>query len=230
MKNVKRKLVSLILAVIILTSLFSFSSCNRNYDEDEVIAVTKTLLKNAEVLNEIYYGNGIRYYEAEIKDAGYYKRADAEHLSSLGFSNIEELKALTEKTFSYKYSQNIYSTILYGFKEEGMIVSPARYYQYTDAESGETFIMVYTKYEPSFKDSLVYDYDSIEIEKSKKEYVYVTVDATVTNSNGESQTVTLSVTLLEEESGWRICNPTYANYNASKDRYNELQNNNKKSK
>jgi hypothetical protein len=224
MKNVKRKLVSLLLTVIILTSLFSFSSCNRNYDEEEVVAATKELLKNAEILNEVYYGSGIRYYDVEIEDAGYYKRADSEHLSELGFSNIEELKALTEKTFSYNYSQNIYSTILYGFKEEGMVVSAARYYQYTEQETNESYIMVYTRFEPLLKDSISYDYDSVRADKSKKEYVYVSVDATVTNSSGESQKVTISITLFEEESGWRICNPTYANYNASNDRYNELQN------
>ena len=224
MRNVKNKLVSLLLVIVALTSLFSFTSCNRRYDKEEVIAAAKTLLKDAELLNEVYYGSGIRYYDVEIENAGYYKRADDEHLKELGFSTIDELKALTEKTFSYSYSQNVFSTILIGLKEDGKVVSAARYYQYTDEESGESYIMVYTKHDVIFKDKITYDYDSVRVDRSKKENVYLSVDATVTNSQGESQTVTLSIVLIEEANGWRLCNPTYANYNSLNDRYNELEN------
>ena len=73
-------------------------------------------------------------------------------------------------------------------------------------------------------DKISYDYDSVRVERSKKENVYVKVDATVTNSQGDSQKVTITVVLIEEANGWRICNPTYANYNALNDRYNELEN------
>ena len=51
MRNVKNKLVSLLLVIVALTSLFSFTSCNRRYDKEEVIAAAKTLLKDAELLN-----------------------------------------------------------------------------------------------------------------------------------------------------------------------------------
>ena len=47
----------------------------------------------------------------------------------------------------------------------------------------------------------------------KKEKVFVTVDATVTGSGGESQHTEIIITLIEEDNGWRIDNPTYANYN-----------------
>ena len=224
MRNVKNKIVSLILVIVAFASLLSFTSCNRKYDKEEVIAAAKALLKDAELLNEVYYGSGIRYYDIEIENAGYYKRADDEHLKELGFSTVNELKALTEKTFSYSYSQNVFSTILIGLKEDGKVVSAARYYQYTNEETEESYIMVYTKHEAILKDKISYDYDSVRVERSKKENVYVKVDATVTNSQGDSQKVTITVVLIEEANGWRICNPTYANYNALNDRYNELEN------
>ena len=224
MRNVKNKIVSLLLVIVAFASLLSFTSCNRKYDKEEVIAAAKALLKDAELLNEVYYGSGIRYYDIEIENAGYYKRADDEHLKELGFSTVNELKALTEKTFSYSYSQNVFSTILIGLKEDGKVVSAARYYQYTNEETEESYIMVYTKHEAILKDKISYDYDSVRVERSKKENVYVKVDATVTNSQGDSQKVTITVVLIEEANGWRICNPTYANYNALNDRYNELEN------
>ena len=224
MRNVKNKIVSLLLVIVAFASLLSFTSCNRKYDKEEVIAAAKALLKDAELLNEVYYGSGIRYYDIEIENAGYYKRADDEHLKELGFSTVNELKALTEKTFSYSYSQNVFSTILIGLKEDGKVVSAARYYQYTNEETEESYIMVYTKHEAILKDKISYDYDSVRVERSKKENVYVKVDATVTNSQGDNQNVTITVVLIEEANGWRICNPTYANYNALNDRYNELEN------
>ena len=224
MRSIRRKLISLLLVIVALLSLFSLSSCNRRYDEEEVVAAAKVLLKDAELLNKVYYGSGIKYLDVENNFSKYYRRADSTHLNELGFSTIDELKALTEKTFSIGYANNIYSSILYGLQEEdGTVITPARYYQHTQEETGESYIMVYTEFKQMFVDSIVYDYDSIKAEKSKKENVYLSVNATVTNSKGQSQQVTLTITLIEEVNGWRICNPTYANYNALKDRYSELE-------
>ena len=72
------------------------------------------------------------------------------------------------------------------------------------------------------KDEIVYDYDSLKAVRSKKDKVYVTVEATVTKSDGRSQKTTVTITLVEEGDGWKIDNPTYANYNELKDRYDEL--------
>lgn len=222
MRNAKRKTVSLLLVAIVFISLFTLSSCNRSYDEDEVIAVTKILLKDAEMLNIVYYGSGIEYFDSE-EDKGYYHKANTNHLEKLGFSTIEELQILTEKTFSDEYSSTLYSTVLSSLMDDKTLVSAARYYQVYDEETGlPTHIMVYSNYNIIFKDSLVYDYDSIRVERSKKEKVYVNVDATVTNSEGKSQSITITVMLIEEDDGWKIDSPTFANYNEYQDRYNEL--------
>ena len=228
MKNVKNKLISLLLIAVTLVSLFTLSSCNRRFDKAEVIEATKTLLKDAEMLNIVYYGSGIEYFDDdEVK--GYYHKANPNHLENLGFSTIDELKRLTEKTFSDGYSSMLYSTILSSLMDDISVVSPARYYQAFDEKTGApTHIMVYSNFTPMFKDSIVYDYDSLKAKGSKKEKVYVEVDATVTNAEGKSQRTTVTVTLVEEDDGWRIDNPTYANYNEYKDRYDELNNKNLK--
>lgn len=222
----RNKLVSILLVIVSVVSLLTLTSCekNRKYDEDEVIAATKVLLKEAEFLNFIYYGTGIQYYESEESNGNYHK-ASQSHLNELGFSTISELMVLTEKTFSDDYSSLLYSTILSALMDDTSVVSPTRYYQAYDEETKEpTHIMVYSKFEPMFKDSIVYDYDSLKAERSKKEKVFVTVSATVTNSEGQSQVTTITITLVEESDGWKIDNPTYANYNALKDKYDELNN------
>ena len=224
MKNVKNRFISLLLVTVTLVSLFTLSSCNRRYDEEEIIEVSKILLKDAEMLNIVYYGSGIEYFDDE-DEKGYYRKANVNHLEELGFSTIDELKTLTDKTFSKGYSSEIYSTILSSLSTDISIVSPARYYQAYDEETGApTHIMVYSNFTPMLKDSIVYDYESLRVDGSKKEKVYVKIDATVTNADGKSQTTTVTVALVEEDDGWRIDNPTYANYNEYKDRYDELNN------
>ena len=225
-----RKIIIALLALIIIGALVAaiilgLSKCEagRDYDEDEVLEAVAPLLRDAELLNFVYYGSGVRYYD-DSAATGYYREADKAHLEELGFSTIEELKALTEKTFSASYSELIYSTVLSSMTDGTSIISLARYYQATDAETGApTHIMVQSKYTVLFKDSIAYDYNSFKVVGSKGEKVYVTVDATVTRADGATQKTTVTITLFEEEYGWRIDNPTYANYNENKDRYDQLK-------
>ena len=227
MKKILKKPISIFLITVLLASTLLLTSCNRNYDEGEVIEATKILLKEAEMLNLVYYGSGIEYYDND-EEKGYYRQANQSHLESLGFSTIEELKALTEKTFSDEYSRILYSTILSALTDDVTLVSTSRYYQEYDEKTGEpTHIMVYSKFVPMMKDKIEYDYNSCTVEGSKKERVYVTVNATVTSSDGRVQDTVIKITLIEEEDGWKIDNPTYANYNELKDRYDELNNSKK---
>ena len=222
MKGGRYRIISLLLAVLMILS--TLTSCNRRYDEAEVTEAAKKLLKTAEMLNEVYYGSGIEYYDNN-EEKGYYRKANDKHLETLGFSTIEELKALTEKTFSKEYSSLLYTTILSPMSDDTSLVSAARYYQVYDEETGEaSYIMVYSKFNLMLKDSIEYDYSSLKATGSKKEKVFVTVEATVTREDGKSQKTTVTITLVEEEDGWRIDNPTYANYNEMKDRYDELNN------
>ena len=222
MKNVKTKILSLLLVIVCTLSILSLSSCNKKYDEEEVLTAAKTLLKEAELLNVIYYGSGVQYYENDRAN-GNYREANSEHLRELGFSTVDELMILTEKTFSDNYSDLLYSTIIYGLKDDTSVITAARYYQAYDEETNDSYMMVNSKFTVMFKDSIEYDYNSLKVEKSSKEKVYVSVEATVTNSEGASQKTTVTITLVEEDDGWKIDNPTYANYNSLKDRYDELK-------
>lgn len=204
-KRLNKNICLILLTVILLLQSFTLSSCNRSYDETEVITVTKVLLKDAEKLNLIYFGEGIRYYEKE-GDLSNYRIAEKAHLDELGFHTIDELKSLTEKTFSQSYSNYIYSTILAPLTSDGKLVSATRYSEI----EGE--FVVRSTYIPIMKDTITYDYDSIKVKGADKEKVSVTVNATVTTKEGLSQNIDIVIDLVEEENGWRIDNPTYANY------------------
>lgn len=209
----RSSLIKILSLLITLSLIISFSSCNRKYDEDEVISAAKTLMKQAEILNVVYYGKGIEYFDGE-ENNGYYRRASDAHLAKLGLSTIDDLKTMTDKTFTKEYANDVYSTVLNAIKNDTSVVSPARYYQ-EYSESGEPlYIMVHSAYAVLMRDEIAYDYNSMRVSGVKKERVFVTVTAEVTNSEGQKQNTDIIISLIEEENGWRIDNPTYANYNS----------------
>lgn len=208
----ERQLIKKILSIaVILVLLFtSVTSCNRAFDEEEVISAAKELLPAAEKLNYIYYGEGIKYYDSDAA-VSIYKEAQKSHLDELGFHTVDELKAMTEEVFSDSYSQTMYSSVLDTLRVDDTIVGYKRYYDYTN-DDGESMIMVNVMYEPLIKSTISYDYESIKVKGAKKEKVFLSVSAVVSNADGESRMIDITITLVEEEDGWKIDNPIFANY------------------
>ncbi len=196
------------LVLCTMASVLTFTSCDRDYDEAEVLSEAKSLLMKAEVLNEVYWGDGIDYITGGFTD-GIYKQASDIHLASLGFTTIAELKALTEATYSSSYVHTIYTT-----KLDEAPLGFVLYIQKWDDEIEKTIpacIMVNTEM-VRVADDVSYDYTTLRVEDVEDEIVTVLVDATVTNLDGESQVRTLRVQLVEESDGWRINSPTFAKY------------------
>ena len=213
---------TLILAMVV--PVLSFTSCNRKYDEGEVIAAATDLLKKSEVLNVVLFGEGIA--AGGTNQSGAYREADFLHLNQLGFTTIAELENMIRETFSAEYSAYAISTVLSPIKVDGVMYSNSRYYQlYADeiTKTDPVCIMVHTEYDYIFTDSVVYDYDSIKVKDVKKKTLYISVMATVTNRNGESQDTEVVFELIEENNGWRINSGTFVNYNAYRDKYDELK-------
>lgn len=208
----KRDIVrcTLLFTIIVLTviSVLSFSSCDREYDEQAVLTETERLLKQAEVLNEVYWGGGIDYMSGGFSD-GIYKQASDTHLRALGFSTVAELRALTESTYSASYVNTIYTT-----KLDDAPVGFVLYIQKWEDEINKkdpVCIMVNSQMVRQ-SDTVEYDYSSLKVNGADGDIVNVSVEATVTNSDGNSQRVTLNIQLIEELGGWRINNPTHAMY------------------
>jgi hypothetical protein len=223
MRGILEKTGVFILVALTVFSSLLLTSCNRSFDETEVLEEGEKLLKRAEMLNIVYFGSGIEYHETD-EGVGYYYKANTQHLEKLGFDTIEELKKITDETFSKRYAESIYSTVLSSLTSDTSIISPARYYQVFDEKTGApTHIMVYSKYNNLLKSSVTYDYSTLRVEGSKKQRVNLLIDATVTNADGKSQSVTVTVTLVEDESGWRIDNHTFANYSDYADIYQDLE-------
>ena len=220
-----RRIISLILVIVSLVGVFSFSSCDRKYDEEEVINAVKELLPKAEILNTVYFGRGISYVTGRNQEGVYYQ-ADDLHLRELGFTDIDGLKELTESTFTLSFSNQIYNTRLNSIIDDSGVREIARYYQKYTELGEEECIMVSSDYPVFLKDEITYDYTTIKALYSEKETVYLSIECDVRNSDGDVQRTEVKIALIEEDLGWRIDNHVYTNYNEYSDKYNELENKN----
>ncbi len=222
MKRFLKKALTLVTLIsVVFTISAGLTSCDRRYDEDEVVTAARVLLKKAEMLNLVYYGDGIQYYDED--DGLVYKRADSTHLEELGFSSISGLRELTLDVFTEEYANIMALGVLETVY--GADVKYVRYFQHTDDETKESYIVVRSTYgddEKLLHSKIEYDYDSLHTSGSKKEYVFVTVTATVTNKEGKSQKCDITITMLETDAGWRFDSPTFANYSEYRDQNGNL--------
>lgn len=206
-----KKLITLL---VILTLVLSLCACGEiKYDEARVKADAERLIRESEILNEIYWGEGIGYIEDIEFSSGYYYIADDLSLKKYGINTIEDLKALTRKTLSEGYSQSVFEGSLVGVSDEGGVRVFARYYQKYSENDLKTpeYILVYSKYEPFLKDEVEYLYDTLKVLNSDRERVYVEIDALVTREE-KTQTRTLKIGLVEENGEYKIDTPTYLTY------------------
>ena len=218
-----KKIITLILVFSLILSLsLGLSSCDREYDENEVREVAVNLIEKSLFLNEIYWGEGIPYITSV--STALYCEANFLALSELGFYTVDELKKQTEEVFSKNYCEDIFSTSFSSIKDGEEIEFYARYYQkYEDEfQTVPISIMVYTRFENLLPDEVEYLYDTLTVTHSEKDVVYVKVQAKVTKDAEHSQIREMIIGLIEEENGWRIDTSTYLKYNDRQEEYEDL--------
>ena len=123
-----KKIITLILVFSLAFSLsLGLSSCDREYDANEVSTAAKDLIEKSLFLNKIYWGEGIPYMPSV--SASLYCEADFIALSGLGFYTVDELKKKTKEVFSKAYCEDIFETSFSSIKDGEEIQFYARYYQ-----------------------------------------------------------------------------------------------------
>ena len=221
----KSKLLSLALCLCLIGSLLV--SCkgknkepkDRAYNEAEVVAAAQLLIEKSKILNEIYYGEGIRYKVPENKDdIETYMPADPEHLAwfyeNYGICDVETLKAKTREVFSEAGSASIISAFLDKTGGTSAGSSYVRYYMATDNEELDTEagLMIYTRAKNYYENTagVEYIYDGMYVSAVKGEYLTVSLKVKTTGKDGSESTRDITVKLIEEASGYRLSGATYA--------------------
>lgn len=201
-----KKIISLILIIASLLLLVSCGQKNRKYNEEEVKAAAIPLIRKSAELNDIFWGKGIPYFEDPSFRVGNFYPADPSFVRELGIEKTEDLIKLASKVFSQDYVEFIKNSVLSSKVGNNGMDGYARYYDEPDI-----MLMVDTKYEPILVDEVEYLYDSIEVIGSEGETVKIKITINVTRGEA-SQTRELTVSLVEEEEGWRLNSNTYANF------------------
>lgn len=208
-----KRIFSLVIVILtLLSSVISLSSCDRDYDETEVLAAARVLLKKSEELNEIYYGKGLRSDELTSESVGNYKKVLDEELEKYGISDLDSLKVKTREVFTYSFSEEIFSVKLNPTYDENG-VNYARYIEHSfDISGDEKYIYVDPNHKVYMTDKVEYKYDSVKVKDVEDEYLYLSVMAVITNEEGKSREVEIEFTMLEEINGWRLDSFTFAVY------------------
>ena len=184
-KNVKYTLQKpIIISLLLIFSLLSgvLTSCKEKeieYDEAEVMTEAERLLKSAEIVNSIFYGNGISYVYG-LNQNGVYCEADYTYLYSLGLRSLTDMKKLCVDTYSVGMSYMIFSatTDVSGDGSGNYLI--ARYYAPTDEPDR---LMVNSSYKQIFDDKMTYDYSTLKIVGAEGQKIKLTITASVRSTD-----------------------------------------------
>ena len=87
-----KKLIAFFLLVMLLLSI---SACSeKGYGREEIVKAAEPLLKESQILNEIYFGEGIPVKE-NGHQVGVYQEADISSFAQYGLTDIPSIRAKT---------------------------------------------------------------------------------------------------------------------------------------
>lgn len=198
-----KKLISFLFLFVLL---FNICACSeKKYDREEIVKELDVLLKESQILNDIYFGEGL-----PLKTNGYvsgvYQEADMSSLAKYGLTDVASIRAKTAEVFSVSMCAWLDEIGFNSFKT-GTTVEGARYY--TDPEDR---IMVRTIAEVYVDGEVTYDLSSLEIISQRKDIVSTELKATVTTPSGKQRSDKIKLDLIKEPNGWRLHSPTYFVY------------------
>ena len=200
----KRNFLKIACVLLTLVCILSLFGCSGLSDE-EASARAAELLEASVLINRIYYGTGIPTDPNEVGQSTR-KKADPAFLDAVGFSTLEELKALTREVYTSYCAEDVFFNVF----EANILIegSQARY------EESNGFIYVNTAVEPTVADRVEFDMASIKITKKTGSLVYFTVDMKVYSPDGQKyQTLSAQQFSMRKENGvWLLDAPTYAVY------------------
>ena len=209
----KRIFSILTVIIMLLTIVFTATSCDRDYDEEEVLTAAGSLLRKAQTLNEIYYGRGLMCDELSVESVGSYRLVLDEELEKYGINTLDDIKVMTRNVFTAGCSSEIINTRLDSiYDANGEIIYQARYIEHSPGADKEKFIYVDPNYTVLMTDTIEYYFDTVKVKDVEELYIYMSVEAKITNQNGDSRIREIEFTMLEEESGWRLDSLTFAVY------------------
>lgn len=127
-----------------------------------------------------------------------------------GYFTIEQIKEAAARVYSAEYLESIYLTMFdgaAGVTENSQILS-ARYMEYTDPDTGESWLMKSNTFEPLVTEKRLYDFSTAKIVRPKNgQYVTIEIESYLESAPDDRLTLKLGLRLQDGE--WMLDSATY---------------------
>ena len=203
-----KRIVTVLLAIFMITSVFAFSSCSGSAPKlDDVKERFIYLIESSKELNTVYFGKGLPIYIREgtlAEEKGIYYNDELTAYNKVmeksRFLTVEEIKTRSEEVYSSEYLKSLYETAFDGV----MTGNTSAYLRFYEVD-GWLYQNIYaTDFELSER---IYDYSSMQIVKpSNNEYINITID---TYTLDDKNVKNISLTFVYERGNWYLDSPTY---------------------
>lgn len=185
MKNrfIKTFLALVLIAVIAISTV----GCGAP-DTETATSLVKDLVTQSYELNEIYFGEGLKW-----RDSGNPNDVYVPVLETEKYILKSALVERTREIFSESLSYSIIDMSFYGVQSEINVDSVQSRYM---VNGDDDYLYVNRNYEPVVEKVAEFNYDTIAFTKISRRFIVATIETTT----GEA----VSITLVNERNGWRL--------------------------
>ena len=196
-----KRAAALVAAVALI---FTFSSCGRKYDDDEIIAAAAELIEASYEINTIFFGEGLPTVDGAEDDIMKYR----EIAEDSPYHTKDEIKNAALEVYTSGYCEILFEKAFSGISvemgdgsevEEAAIVD-ARYVDYDGR-----MVMLPPKEGDVMLLNRTYDTSSIKVVMKKSSRADISVASFVDGEPAGDVVLTVIMT----ENGWRLEDPTY---------------------
>lgn len=198
----KTKILSFVLAVIMVLSLASCGVSKEN--KEEIINAAKELITASYEINEIYFGKGLKTTGKEVLVHTEFEYVD----ESTGYTNIQTLKDATAKVYTEDYCNDyLYVMAFEGIKSADNEESAISYPRFREDTKGKLCQIKSVK-EDGAELTRTYDFDSIKVESYVRGVATIKIMSLV-DGKADENTGEITLKLVKQADGWRLDSPTY---------------------
>ena len=184
----KKGIVKAILALMLVTVIaFSIVSCGAP-DDETAISLVKDLVEKSYELNEIYFGQGLKYRDSGNPNDIYMPVLETEKYI-LKTRLLEKTREVFSESLSYSIIDMAFNGVASEINQNSV---QSRYMVMSD----DDLLYVNKNYEPVVDKVARFDYTSVVLTKVSGRFIV----ANIKTVDGEK----ISVTLVNERNGWRL--------------------------
>ena len=206
MKRTVCKITAFLLLLAMTVTLLP--ACARESDE-EFFSLVNELLEKSATVNEICFGAGLAYDEAEegtYKTNGYVEATLASR-TGYGVSSVADNKAMMTAVYTIATCEYIDTVIFSPVKEGTSFASYRRYFDALDGDGGMA-LMVKKDYEPLAYGTV--SYSELRVASHGRARAEILVDITVTDGENSRTDRDVSLKLRFEDGAWKFESVTYS--------------------